>query len=262
MPRGGDAPPAGGYVYDDEGRIALAVNVALAAGRPLLVRGNPGTGKSSLARDVAERFGWRYYEKTITSRTTARDLLWSFDAVRRLNDANAGGAEDARAYLTPEALWWAFSPGTARTRGLDAAALAERGLQEVSDPSPRPGERAVVLLDEIDKADPDLPNDLLIPLGALHFTLAGLEDAPLIEAETAPLVLITTNEERDLPRAFLRRCVVLALPDPGPERMLAVARAHFPDVSEGRLSEVLAAFTRVKDGRAPDDHDPGLAEYL
>src|SRR3982751_5886220 len=105
--RRGDASPITGYVYDQDGRIALAVNVALAIGRPLLVRGKPGAGKSSLASDVARRLGWRYYSIPITSRTRARDLLWSFDAVRRLNDANARGTRDPHVYLSPGILWWA-----------------------------------------------------------------------------------------------------------------------------------------------------------
>src|SRR5215207_7981802 len=86
--RRGDEAPEQGYVYDQTGRIALAVEVALVTGRPLLVRGTPGTGKTSLAVDVAERLGWRFYRHTVTSRTRARDLLWTFDAVRRLKDAN------------------------------------------------------------------------------------------------------------------------------------------------------------------------------
>ena len=137
--RRGDEAPAGGYVYDRDGRIALAVNVALATGRPLLVRGKPGSGKSSLAADVASRLGWRYYQETITSRTRARDLLWSFDAIRRLNDANIDELKDPLAYVTPGVLWWAFSAGTAATRGMSSRVLGERGLQPLGDPSPRPG---------------------------------------------------------------------------------------------------------------------------
>src|SRR5215831_15257249 len=106
--RRGDEAPAGGYVYDAKGRITLGVNVALATGRPLLVRGRPGSGKSSLAADVAQRLGWRYYEDTITSRTRARELLWSFDAVRRLSDATtAGDLRHQLAYVMPGVLWWA-----------------------------------------------------------------------------------------------------------------------------------------------------------
>jgi MoxR-like ATPase len=261
--RRGDEAPAGGYVYDAKGRIALGVNVALATGRPLLVRGRPGSGKSSLAADVAQRLGWRYYENTITSRTQARELLWSFDAVRRLSDATAESLRDQLAYVTPGVLWWAFSATSAAVRGMTDHVLASRGLGHVTDPSPRTGERAVVLLDEIDKADPDVPNDLLLPLGALRFTVAEVDDGPVVEAETPPLVFITTNEERDLPRAFVRRCVVLTLPDPSPERMIDIATAHFGDrVTRERLEEVLSAYERIREMRAPEAHEPNLAEYL
>ena len=123
--RRGDQRPAKGYVDDKEGRIALAINVALVTGRPLLIRGKPGTGKSSLAADVAEWMGWRFYSRTVTSRTRARELLWSYDAVRRLNDANANArnAQDPASYVTPGVLWWAFQPESAATRGLSAQAF-------------------------------------------------------------------------------------------------------------------------------------------
>lgn len=261
--RRGDEAPSGGYVYDDEGKIALGVNIALATGRPLLVRGRPGSGKSSLASDVAQRLGWRYYEHTITSRTRARELLWSFDAVRRLSDANAHALRDPLAYVTPGVLWWAFSARSAAARGLSVEDLERRGLEEVDDPSPRSSERAVVLLDEIDKADPDVPNDLLLPVGSLRFRVTEVETEPVVQADRTPLVLITTNEERDLPRAFVRRCVVLTLPHPEPDRMIQIATAHFGDrVPDARLREVLAAFQQLQKGRTPESHDPNLAEYL
>lgn len=261
--RRGDERPDGGYVYDADGRIALAVNVALVTGRPLLIRGKPGTGKSSLAADVAERLGWRFYSRTVTSRTRARDLLWTYDAVRRLNDANAQEAQDPMAYVTPGVLWWAFEPESAATRGLPDKALADRGISRMADPSPRSGPRAVVLLDEIDKADPDVPNDLLNPLGALTFVVTEVEDGPRVNAKEPPLVVLTTNEERDLPEAFLRRCVVLALPEAKPERMKAVARAHFPEETDDAvIDQVLKAYQGIRAGLAADQHEPSLAEFL
>lgn len=261
--RRGDQPPAKGYVYDEEGRIALAVNVALVTGRPLLVRGRPGTGKSSLAADVAEKQRWRFYSRTVTSRTRARNLQWSYDAVRRLNDANANKAKDPVAYVTPEVLWWAFSPEKAATRGLSDAELAARDIPRLKDPSPRQGARAVVLLDEIDKADPDLPNDLLTPLGSLRFNVAEVDGGPRVDAEHPPLVVVTTNEERDLPEAFVRRCVVLTIPDAGPERMKDVARAHYgDDATDALLDDVLRAYEGIRSGRAAEEHDPSLAEFL
>lgn len=263
IPRHGDEAAPAGYVYDADGRIALAVNVALATGRPLLVRGKPGSGKSSLASDVAAKLGWRYYEEVITSRTRARDFQWSFDAVRRLNDANIRRLKDPLAYVTPGVLWWAFSPGTAAGRGLPAGQPGHRGMPLLPDPSPRSADRAVVLLDEIDKADPDVPNDLLQPLGALKFRVSDVDDGPEVTAAEPPLLIITTNEDRDLPQAFVRRCVVLKLPDPTPERMLAVAQAHFgARVPRARLEQVRAAYLEVRENRAPGQHEPNLAEYL
>jgi MoxR-like ATPase len=264
MFRRGDERPRGGYVYDAGGRIALAVNVALATGRPLLIRGKPGTGKSSLAGDVADRLGWRSYRLTITSRTQSRDLLWSYDAVRRLNDANAGETlADPLAYITPGVLWWAFNAESAAGRGLSEGERADRGVPLLEDPSPGAGRHAVVLLDEIDKADPDLPNDLLAPLGALEFAMNEFGRGPTVKAQVQPLVVITTNEERDLPKAFLRRCVVLALPEPDRDRMLEVAHAHFGDeVDEDDLGGILDAFEAVRSERSAEEHEPGLAEFL
>jgi MoxR-like ATPase len=257
--RRGDAAKPGVYVYDeDEGRIELAVNLALATGRPLLVRGRPGTGKSSLARAVADRLEWRYYEHVVSSRTQARDLLWSFDAVKRLSDAQvsrAGGADlppDA-AYITPGVLWWAFDRAQAAVRGAS-------GVPPLKDPSGRDSARAVVLIDEIDKADPDVPNDLLVPLGSLHFDV----DEVRVEAQEPPLVLITTNDERDLPRAFLRRCVMLELRAPSDERLRRIARAHFPkDPDDAVLDAILLSYravqARQREREAPE---ASVAEFL
>ncbi|MFF2078309.1 AAA family ATPase [Kitasatospora sp. NPDC058162] len=259
------------YVYDDD--IVLAVNVALATGRPLLVRGLPGTGKSSLAPNVARHLGRRFYRTTVSSRTRARDLLWTVDEVARLSDASTGHAGPRPHYVVPGVLWWAFEPDSARHRGLGPTARAgrrrggagPRGRTVLPDPNEgTPGAaEAVVLLDEIDKADPDVPNDLLEPLGSYCFRR---EDGPLVEATTAPLVVLTTNEERDLPKAFLRRCVVLELKQPTPERLDDIARAHFPDrrADEGLFSDVLLSMPGIGDGGpAPEKELPvSIAEYL
>jgi MoxR-like ATPase len=268
------------YVYDTD--ITLAVNVALTAGRPLLVRGQPGTGKSSLARSVAERLGWRFYANTVSSRTTARDLLWSFDTVARLADAQAlprGQALPPRAaYVVPGVLWWAFDRESAAWRGLAGDRSGSgRGVRHAEpewsedppagylpaeDPTPvNPmSERSVVLIDEIDKADPDVPNDLLVPLGSYQFRVA---DGPRVAATSAPLVIITTNEERELPRAFLRRCVILALQPPDAERLGNIARAHFPAVDAGLLDSVLATYLRLRAERIDaGEAPPSVAEFL
>jgi MoxR-like ATPase len=263
----GDRSPAESlpYVYDDD--ITLAVNVALAAGRPLLVRGQPGTGKSSLARSVAEALGWRFYPVTVSSRTAARDLLWSFDTVARLADAQAlpeGHRRRPRAaYLAPGVLWWAFDRQSASWRGVDPAKDgAEPGFVQAVDPTVvnPTAARSVVLIDEIDKADPDVPNDLLVPLGSYQFRV---EDGPPVVADYPPLVIVTTNEERELPRAFLRRCVILALQPPDAVRLGRIARAHFPAIDEELLTTVQAAYLRIRTERiAAGEPPPSVAEFL
>ena len=270
----GDRAPDGAlddrYEYDDE--IVLAVNVALAAGRPLLVRGRPGTGKSSLARSVAAWLGWRFYTATVSSRTSARDLLWTFDTVARLADAQVAMVRERSAYISPGPLWWAFDPNSAGRRGMPAGAweaAVAGGITPARDPSGSgQHERAVVLLDEIDKADPDVPNDLLVPLGSFQFTL---DDGEVVMAGTAPLVILTTNEERDLPGAFLRRCVILALAEPTRDRLAAIALRHFPDLADPGspggldplLTDVLGEYERIGVARrAAGEPAPSVAELL
>ena len=209
------------YVYSE--RIILAVNVALATHRPLLIRGPSGSGKSSLAASVAQHMGWRYYEEVISSRTQARDLLWQFDSLRRLSDTQANRTlqEDAY-YIEPGVLWWAFDPTSAERRG---GSEELRHTRPALDPSPRGAAPAVVLLDEIDKADPDVPNDLLVPLGSLEFDVTDANQK--VHQQHNLLLIITTNDERQLPSALLRRCVILELPNPDKDRLVAIARAHF-----------------------------------
>jgi MoxR-like ATPase len=219
---GGDLRDGSVYVYSDD--IVLAVNVALATGRPLLVRGPSGSGKSTLARNVARTMGWRYYEDVISSRTQARDLLWRFDTLRRLNDAAVNQLKaELHPYIDPGVLWWAFDRESARRRGAPEEAGEIRPASEPAQESEHA--RAMVLLDEIDKADPDVPNNLLVPLGSLEFTVTEIDRR--VRAEVAPLIFITTNEERELPPAFVRRCIVLTLQGPDEERLVEIARAHF-----------------------------------
>lgn len=226
----GDRADPQAYVFEDH--IVLAVNVALATGRPILVRGPTGSGKSTLAPAVAERLGWSYASVVVTSRTSARDLLWRVDQLRRLQDAQLGqlSADESR-YVTPGPLFWAFAP--------DAAwSLMERTGRAGQAPSGiyRECEGTVVLVDEIDKADPDVPNNLLEALGSLSFTV---EDLSLtVAAAKAPLTFVTTNEERDLPAAFLRRCVALRIAASNAERLVAIGRAHLPELSSALLEGV------------------------
>ncbi len=245
------------YVYEEE--IILAINVALATGRPLLIRGPSGSGKSSLAKSVADQSGRSYIETIITSRTQARDLQWQVDLLKRLQDAQSGQqTDDWTRYVMPGALWWAFDPVSAalqlKTMG---NVKAPQGITIASEDS-KPL-RTVLLIDEIDKADPDMPNNLLKPLGSLAFEVEEL--GLLVEAVEPPVVFITTNEERDLPPAFLRRCVELVMPAFDRNRLIAVGLAHFPQV-ENKLLATTADLFLEKSSSKSRRNSINAAEYL
>jgi MoxR-like ATPase len=281
-----DAPDRrDGRVYVLSGQIDLAVRVALATGRPLLLRGDPGSGKSSLAAYVARDRGWRYYEHVVTSRTQARDLLWTFDNVRRLADAEArrgrGAPLNDYDYTEPGVLWWAFARGSALRRGApDHVALAGAAVeQDAGTNAARSAEHAVVLIDEIDKADPDLPNGLLVPLGSNEFVVTETNTvirsvARGEESEEAGtsrhLVIITTNEERALPQAFLRRCVVLWLKHPDEDGLKEIARSHlqtydgeFTEDDKALAAALAAEVIKVREAAGQQGlRPPSTAEYL
>jgi len=291
----GDMPEA---VHQFEPRQIRAVNAALAARRPLLVRGEPGIGKSQLARAAAKGLGRAFVPHTVDARTESRDLLWHFDAVARLAEAQLLGALGRAAdlaspdpappsaekgdrpatpnprdrlaiarFLHPRALWWAFDWGGALDRAKDVGIPAP--------PQPDGGDPAngcLVLIDEIDKAEADVPNGLLEALGAGSFHPQGCTE-PVRATGIAPLVVITTNEERALPDAFVRRCLVLHLrlpSDPGKlaERLVERGRAHFrrhePPPSDKVLQRAAALLIADRD-IARENHWlplPGQAEYL
>lgn len=246
------------YVYNEA--IILAVNVALATGRPLLVRGPSGGGKSSLACNVARVMGWRYYERVISSRTQAHDLLWEVDHLRRLQDAQGGQLRPGLdSYILPGVLWWAFDCESARQQ-------VERLQGSSPDTGPvdpdLSGEKhacAVVLLDEIDKADPDVPNNLLVPLGSLQFQVEGRKK-PVVTAQV-PLVFLTTNGERDLPAAFLRRCVELKIEAADLERLVVIGKRHFPKAQLKLLQEIARLVIEEASGADPEA-GPSAAEFL
>jgi MoxR-like ATPase len=276
-----------GQVYVHDQPLRLAVRVAIATGRPLLLRGSAGSGKSSLAPFVARMYERRFYKATVTARTEARDLMWYFDALKRLNDAQiVRQGDDARAqrvdriehYIEPRALWWAFDHELAERRGADAADADT--IERVADPGI--GKRrngVVVLIDEIDKADPDVPNNLLESLGSLQFTVTETSREVRANPKNPPLVIITTNDERELPAAFYRRCVVHVLPEHTPERLAEIAGWHFGGRTDGdpvtvtttlRHPDTMTLYAAVAaelktfrdDARRLHTRRPSTAEYL
>jgi MoxR-like ATPase len=251
-----DRAAAAAYVFDDD--IRLTVNLALATGRPLLVTGPSGTGKSSLARAVAELARWSYIERTITSRLQARDLLYEIDHLKRLQDAQQDRLKgDERQYIVPGPLFWAFAPHKARKLldDTERSKVIPRGIKEGAS-------RSVVLLDEIDKADPDVPNDLLIPFGKLAFEIVELGETIECPAAAVPLFVLTNNGERDLPPAFLRRCVELHIKaaentPAGRAKLFAIALEH--GLKDDRLEKLADAFFNAP---RPERREPNAAEFL
>jgi MoxR-like ATPase len=266
-----------GLVYVSDPPLELAAEVALATGRPLLLTGEPGSGKSSFAAYTARCLGWKYYEHVVTARSEVQDLFYRFDTVRRLNDAMArqGAPLVDFDYVSPGVLWWVFDRRSAIKRGapsVPAMASIEPGG---ATNSRRSESGAVLLIDEIDKADPDFANGLLVPLGSWEFTVEelGLKvNTPLAPA-TKPsrlLVVITSNGERELPPAFLRRCVVHRLIYPDSERLLQIARWHFEapgsSFSEAEVALILGVIERVRalreEAAVQGQRPPSVGEYL
>lgn len=276
-----------GKVYLYTPKIILTLNIALATGRPLLVRGASGSGKSSLAYNVARILQRKYYEFVVTSRTQAQDLLWHFDAVRRLSDAQIRQEhlEDYDelwmshySYISPSVLWWIFDHDSASRRGLPINASIPRFFRQAIDPCYNvdfvpPDAPAVLLIDEIDKADPDIPNNLLVPLGSLEFRVDEINqkiefDPPqnLPLADSLPLIIITTNEERQLPEAFVRRCIVLEIEPPNRQDRMEIALRTFENLDKQLcedISDIMEILLRrVSSGSRQLEASVSIAEYL
>ncbi|RMH18995.1 MAG: MoxR family ATPase [Acidobacteria bacterium] len=196
-----------------------AVNVAIALERPLLIRGEPGTGKTMLAEAIAEDLGLELLTWNVKSTSKARDGLYVYDTVQRLNDARFGDRDvsDIRRYIKLGPLGRAFS-------------------------EPR---RVVLLIDEIDKADMEFPNDLLHELDRMSFMID--ETGETVTARKRPIVVITSNNEKELPDAFLRRCVFHYIAFPDEELMADIVRVHHPDLEAALLRQVLIAFYWLRD---------------
>jgi MoxR-like ATPase len=255
-------PERGGYVFGPE--LVRAVRVALATARPLLLRGAPGSGKTTLARSVAALLGADYYQEVVTSRTEARDLEWRFDAILRLAEtqieAKRGRVEQAANYVEPKALWWGFDPESALGRGGGADTQAADPLRGRGGSSP--DRNAVVLIDEIDKAEPEVANDLLEPFDVKQFTVA--ESGAVVTAARQVFLVVTTNEERDLPSAFLRRCVVHELRPPAAKLLARIAQSHFGTaLDDAGVAAMIGRLQELADEAAPLRlRAPGTAEFL
>jgi len=207
------------YIATDD--LTMAVNAAVTLERPILVKGEPGTGKTQLAIEVANSLGRPLHEWHIKSTTKAQQGLYEYDAVARLRDSQLGDdrVNDIGNYIVRGKVWEAFE----------------------SDEQP------VLLIDEIDKADIEFPNDLLRELDRMEFYV--YETKKLIQARHRPIIVITSNNEKELPDAFLRRCFFHYIKFPDKTTMAEIVDVHFPNLKKDLLREALNAFYKVRDVR-------------
>src|SRR5512136_1464800 len=205
------------YVATDD--LKVAVNASIVLERPLLVKGEPGTGKTVLAEEVAKALGAPLLTWHIKSTTKAQQGLYEYDAVSRLRDSQLGDerVKDIRNYIKRGKLWDAF----------------------IAD------DRPVLLIDEIDKADIEFPNDLLQELDRMEFFV--YETGETVKACRRPIVVITSNNEKELPDAFLRRCFFHFIRFPDPETMTRIVGVHYPELKRELLSEALNAFYKLRE---------------
>jgi len=205
------------YIATDD--LRMAVNAAVTLARPLLIKGEPGTGKTQLAVEVAQALGRPLFEWHVKSTSKAQQGLYEYDAVSRLRDSQLGEARvaDIRQYIVRGKLWEAFE----------------------SEVQP------VLLIDEIDKADIEFPNDLLRELDRMEFYV--YETRELVRARHRPIILITSNNEKELPDAFLRRCFFHYIRFPDEETMTRIVGVHYPSLKRELLAEALGAFYRMRE---------------
>lgn len=205
------------YVATED--LMMAVNASVTLGRPLLVKGEPGTGKTQLAEEVARAMGRPLFRWHIKSTTKAQQGLYEYDAVSRLRDSQLGEAKvhDIANYIVKGRMWEAFE----------------------SEVQP------VLLVDEIDKADIEFPNDLLLEIDRMEFYV--YETRQWVRARHRPIIIITSNNEKELPDAFLRRCFFHYIRFPDPETLQRIVDVHYPNLKRELLSEALAAFFKLRE---------------
>ena len=281
-----------------------AIEAARAAGRPLLLKGEPGIGKSQLARAAAQYLNRALLSHVVQSRCESQDLLWHFDAVARLAEAQLYGQQKAdnirellamKNFIHPGLLWWAFDyqkaaqqqaiyqyPQESFSQENIEVLIKEKKLERPGfyPKDWKPDDGYVVLIDEIDKGESDVPNGLLEVLANNQFLVPPLHKTVGLEAETLPLVIFTSNDERQLPAAFERRCFVvnLHLPDHISftselnrdqqkndfiNYLTNIAEVHFGESIDPKLSDTLATdLYQIRQKVQPQDPKPGQAEYL
>src|SRR5690349_11679596 len=205
------------YVATDD--LKVAVNAAVTLRRPLLVKGEPGTGKTVLAHEIAEAVGAPLIEWHVKSTTKAHQGLYEYDAVSRLRDSQLGDARvaDVRHYIKRGKLWQAFDSE----------------------------QRAVLLIDEIDKADLEFPNDLLLELDRMEFFV--YETGETVRAKHRPIIVITSNNEKELPDAFLRRCFFHYIAFPDRATLNKIIEVHYPKIMDKLVHEALNIFYQIRD---------------
>ncbi|MEH2459171.1 AAA family ATPase [Nostoc sp.] len=241
QPQPGQCDPQTGqllYPYLPDPELVEAVSLAICLQRPLLLKGEPGCGKTQLARAVAYELGLDFKAWYIKSTSRAKDGLYTYDAIGRLRDAQLTASNR----LTPEQNQRIDNPSSYISWG----ALGEAFLSE---------KVTVVLIDEIDKADIDFPNDLLLELDQRCFIVD--ETRQMIKANIPPIVFITSNDEKDLPDAFLRRCLFHYVEFPNQERLLAIINAHFPAESETLVKKAIIRFLELREEMQKDKGEAG-----